>query len=350
MLSPRLGVVVCVIATGAMFAGCAERRRYLLASRNERAPTYQQAPAAPQPSAPYAQPAPTQASAALAITTPPALPAMPNYPSAGVPSARGAAPAPTTDTAVVQASATAAARPEGPSLPAAAESPLRALEHRAAERYASTGSYIARLRRREEVNGRANPEELMLFRFRKQPWSVYFKWIGPEGQGREVVYVKGQYGDMIHTLLAPGDHPFMAGGKRMSVSPDNIFIRSRTRHSIRDAGIGSIIDRYAALIDGVEKGDKKLGTVVYAGRQKRPEYDTPMDCVERTIPAGAEPQLPRGGRRWLYFDTASRLPVLTITNDDRGHEVEYYCYDHIQANVRLDEDDFNPDKLWPNRR
>ena len=68
------------------------------------------------------------------------------------------------------------------------------------------------------------------------------------------------------------------------------------------------------------------------------------------IPPGVEPQLPRGGRRWLFFDPASHLPVLMITHDDKDHEVEYYCYDRLQYPVKLDDLDFDPDKLWPMKK
>ena len=68
------------------------------------------------------------------------------------------------------------------------------------------------------------------------------------------------------------------------------------------------------------------------------------------IPPGVEPQLPRGGRRWLFFDPASHLPVLMITHDNMDHEVEYYCYDRIQYPVKLDDLDFDPDKLWPTKK
>src|SRR5262249_11864477 len=99
-----------------------------------------------------------------------------------------------------------------PSVPAATNSAtrLRALHREAAERYAGMDSYIARVRRREQLNGKDRPEELLIFKFRKQPWSVYFKFLGPEGQGRKVIYVKGQHGNLIHTLLAAGDVPLMS--------------------------------------------------------------------------------------------------------------------------------------------
>jgi hypothetical protein len=226
---------------------------------------------------------------------------------------------------------------------------IRELYNQAALRYATIDSYVSRLRRREFFKGKDQPEELILFKFRKQPWSVYFKWLGAEGQGREVVYVKGQHGNMIHSLLAAGDMPFAPAGKRMALSPDNIFVRGASRHSITEAGIGNIIEKFGLILESQERGDKRLGPVTYLGKQKRPEFETPLDVVEHDLPPGLETQLPGGGRRWTLFDSVSHLPVLMITHDQKGHEVEYYCYDRIQFPVKLDDLDFDPDRLWPEK-
>jgi hypothetical protein len=227
---------------------------------------------------------------------------------------------------------------------------LRELYNQAALRFASIDSYVARLRRREQVKGKDQPEELMLFKFRKQPWSVYFKWLGPTGNGREVIYVKGQHGDMIHTLLAAGDMPLAPAGKHMALAPDNVFVRSASRHPITDAGIGVMIEKFGRALESQERGDKRFGTLAYVGATKRPEYDALLETMEHVIPPGAELQLPHGGRRWLFFDTVSHLPVLMITHDDKDHEVEYYCYDRIQYPVKLDDLDFDPEKLWPGKK
>jgi hypothetical protein len=56
--------------------------------------------------------------------------------------------------------------------------------------------------------------------------------------------------------------------------------------------------------------------------------------------------LPRGGRRLYCFDPDSHLPLLVITRNDQGQEVEFYRYDRLQTPVKLDADDFNPDKVW----
>src|SRR5262249_37770425 len=59
---------------------------------------------------------------------------------------------------------------------------MRRMHQQAVEQYNGIDSYIVRLTRREQVNGKNHPEEVLLFKFRKQPWSLFFKWIGAEGK------------------------------------------------------------------------------------------------------------------------------------------------------------------------
>ena len=237
-----------------------------------------------------------------------------------------------------------------PPLPDAENLPrLRALHRQATDRYSAIDSYIVRLRRREQIGGRDKPEELMLLKFRKQPWSVYLKWLGKEAKGREVIYVRGHYEDKIHTLLAAGDMPLSPAGKRIAIAPDSFLARASSRHGIHETGIGVLIDSFGRLVDANERGDERLGKLKYMGTLQRQEFTTRCEAVEQTIPPGAEPQLPRGGRRLWCFESISGLPTLLITHNELGQEVEYYCYDLFQFPVRLDDHDFNPDKLWPKK-
>ena len=226
---------------------------------------------------------------------------------------------------------------------------IRELYRVALQSYAGIDSYIARLRRREQVNGRDRPEEVILLKFRKQPFSVYLKWLGKENAGREVIYVKGQYEDKIHTLLAAGDMPLTPAGKRIALSPESIFVRSASRHSIHETGFGTIIESLGAALEAMDKGSSRGGSFKYLGPVKRPEFEAACEAVEHLIPAGVDPQLPRGGRGVTLFDATTRLPALLVTQDETGREVEYYCFDRLQYPVRLDDEDFNPDKLWPTR-
>src|SRR5207249_1707957 len=153
--------------------------------------------------------------------------------------------------------------------------------------------------------------------------SVYLKWLGPVAQGREVIWVDGQHEGKIHTLLAAGDMPLTPAGKQIGLAPDSMFVRNSSRHSITEAGIGTLLDRFGQLLDAGARGDTSQGVLTYLGRVKRDEFSLPIEAVEWTIPPGLEQALPRGGKRWCFVDPESQLPALIITHDERGQEVEY---------------------------
>jgi hypothetical protein len=233
-------------------------------------------------------------------------------------------------------------RPDGPA------GSIAALYRLAAERYAGMDSYIVRLTRREQVAGKNHPEEIILLKARRVPWSIYLKWVGGEGKGREVVYVHGHFGDKVHLRTTAGDLPLSpAGGGRLSVPLDNPLAQAHSRHPITEAGFGRLIEHFGLLADAVERGDLRVGSVKYLGILKRFEFEQPVEAVLHAIPPGTEPALPRGGQRWWFFDAAQHLPILVVTHDDRNQEVEYYCYDHLLLPAsRLPDDEFNPDVLW----
>lgn len=295
-----------------------------------------------------------RAAGPLRIAEPPAPP-----PAAEVPGA-APAPPPAGERPAVPASAPAdplPALPDPPSpgttpppAPAAApaEGKLRRLHRLAAEEYARMDGYVVRLTRREQVNGKDQPKEVIKLCFRKDPWSIHFTWLEGDAKGREVVYVKGRYDNKLHTRLGPGDAVWpLKPGSRLALDPDNPKVRSSSRHGITEAGVGSLIARFGVLVEAAEKGDKTRGTLTYLGPQKRPEFDAAVEAAELVLPAGVDKDLPRGGRRLWMFDAAKHhLPVLIITTDDKGHEVEYYLHDRYIYPVTFDDRDFDPDKLW----
>jgi hypothetical protein len=242
-----------------------------------------------------------------------------------------------------------------PQSPAVAVEPavkLQMLHRDAARCYAGINFYVVRLRRREQVGGKDKPEEVMLLKFRKEPWSVYFKFLGPVGRGREVVYVKGQYENKIHTLTAAGDIPLVPAGRHIALAPDNAMVRSASRYPITDAGIGNLIDRFGQLLEFERRNARQGGAdslVKYLGTYQRPEFANRLDTVVQMVPPRYESALPRGGRRFWFFEPALHLPVLVITQDERNHEVEYYCYEDLQIGAAVSPADFDPEQMGRHR-
>jgi hypothetical protein len=224
--------------------------------------------------------------------------------------------------------------------------PLRLLYEKAARRWGTIDSYMVRLKRREVVAGKPQPEELMLVKFRKEPFSIYFKWLGPQSKGREVLYVHGRYDNQILTLNSAGDVPLMPASFVLRTATDSPLVRARSRYPLTEAGFGSTIQRFGSLVERNERGDGSWGTLKYQGLVRRPEYERPVEEVVQILPPKCDPLLPGGGVRHWFFDQECNMPLLIIARDQTGHEVEYYCHDRFVCPAHLDDNDFNPDRLW----
>jgi hypothetical protein len=300
---------------------------------------------------PFAPPAPAPDKATPPDASAVVLPAL--VPGGKAGSVQTAQLAPTPGPAV-EASPRVAPTPSLPTLPALAPrgsgpaGDLASLARRATACYASIDSYIVRLTRREQVGGKNRPEEVLLLKFRKAPWSLYLKWVGNEGKGREMVYVRGQYEGKIHLLTAPGDTPLAPfGGKRLSLSPDKASLAALGRHPLTEMGLGPLVERFGSLVAGAAAGDFRRGGVQYLGLVKRPEFKDRVEGALQTIPPDVERGLPKGGQRWWFFDPQLHLPVLVYTQDPSGHAVEWYCFDRLLFSAHpLGEEEFNPDVLW----
>ena len=211
---------------------------------------------------------------------------------------------------------------------------------------ASTPAYIALFRRREAVDGVARPEELIHFKYRRDPVSIYMRWRGTEAKDRELVYVRNSSETMIHIAPAPNDTGNLAPqGRRTIVMPDSPQGLGKDRYAVGETGIAGLIERFGRVVDAVERGDPKVGSVKHLGKVKRPECDGPVDAVIHLVPAGFDSGLPRGGQRIWYFDSVLRFPVLVITHDDNGQEVEYYHFDNIFFPGHVRDEEFSPTNL-----
>lgn len=225
-------------------------------------------------------------------------------------------------------------------------SPLRQLYDQAAQRYEKMPCHSLRMRRREVVGNQQKPEEIIACKFRQDPYSLHFKWLGPEGKNREIVYVKGSKDNLIHTLTAAGDGFFLPAGKHLPIPADSPLVRSRSRYAITEAAVGAWIVKYGRLVQAIDKDAPQAGTAKVLGVLKRPEFEDQVVAVLHRMSPGWEPLLPRGGQRLWFFDPDHHLPVLIITHDETGREVEYYCLDQYRFTVPMTDDDFDPVKLW----
>lgn len=284
---------------------------------------------------------------------------VPNKPVAnqsplGIPSADTAALKPPDEPAlippkeVVPASAAAPAAPAAPVNKNLAN--LKELAGTARAAWKAVDGYEATLTRRElNPKGQLNSEVLQ-YRFRREPMSVYTRTTGGTGKGRELLYYPAKHGDKMHLVLGDGDSKLMAAGSKPEpVSPDNAMARARARYSIRDAGFGTWIDRFAAAVAKLETGALAPGALTFDGPVARGEFAEPVLSATHRLRPGEDPAMPDGGTRVYMFDVtkdspAYGMPVLIRATDPAGREVEFYLYEKLKA-VALTDADFNPARL-----
>lgn len=224
-----------------------------------------------------------------------------------------------------------------------ARSPRQLVEE-STKRWATITDFEARLVKREVVNGKTLPKDELEYRYRRQPMSVYMRVLSEAGQGREVLYVHGSNENKMHVVTGKGDNIIVGAGYKTEVDPDSRTATSKSRHRIYDAGMGRTI---AGLTKNIEN-------VKSLGRVQRTEYPYPLEGVEQSIPPQWDPLLPQGGRRQVYFDPKADspsylLPVLVITYEPDGREVEYYCFDRMKVPAGLLDTDWSPDRLGKRR-
>lgn len=227
---------------------------------------------------------------------------------------------------------------------------MKRLYETAVKAFARLDAFEARLTRRETINGKVNPQEVIRFLFRQQPYSVRLKWIGGEGQGRELIYVQRQANSKLHIMPTKQDS-FPLQPRPMSFAPDDSMVRSKSRHDVREAGLNHAIKHIGNVIAAIAKNPSQRNRLKYMGLIQRPEFVNKLEVIEETVVPRTENMLSQGGKRVYFFDVtagsvSNGLPVMVITYDIGGKEVEYCCFDRFLFPVRLDDADFDPDRVW----
>ena len=228
---------------------------------------------------------------------------------------------------------------------------VRRLYRRAFERFGKLEGFECRLTRRETIGSRPMPEEVLLYKFRRQPYSLHLKWIGKEAQGRELIYVAGKYDGKVQILTGKGEGNLLPipSGMRIARLPTDKDVRSKSRFDIREGGMGMSIEWFGRVVAIMERDPAQAQRMRYLGIVPRREREAGLEAIEEQIPPSWEPLLPKGGRRTRFIDPdpaspSYGLPILMVTLNESGREVEYYWFDQLKPGQYSDAD-FNPDRL-----
>ncbi len=231
----------------------------------------------------------------------------------------------------------AAAAPAAPPQASSMDVPLRLIAE-ARQSYASTSDYTCLFVKRERIRTQLQPENLVAMKVRTQPFSVYMRWMRPQNlAGQEACYVTGRNNGMmrVHSTGLIGAVGFV------SLDPRDPRALENSRHTINEAGIGNLIERFGQRWEV----EQRLGRT--ALRVAEYEYDK-RRCirVETT-------HLDNPNRQFsfyqsvVYFDKQTHLPIRVENYDwpavgsPSAVLAESYSYVDLKLNVGLTDATFN---------
>jgi hypothetical protein len=218
------------------------------------------------------------------------------------------------------------------------DEPLRVIAE-ARQAYAGVKDYTCLFIKREVIGGQMQPENLISMKVRTQPFSVYLRWLGPDAvKGQEACYVVGRNGGMmrVHSTGLLGAVGFVSLDLRDPRATKN------SRHSIAEAGIGNLIERYGQRWQVERQMNKTQVRIAGYEYNKRP-----CTRVETIHPDNGGGQF-YAYRSLIYFDQQTHLPVRVENyswprpgGNPGGDLFECYSYVDLKFNVGLGDDAFN---------
>jgi hypothetical protein len=212
-----------------------------------------------------------------------------------------------------------------------------ALMYEARRAFAGVKDYTCTLQSQENVRGKLQDSNVIVFKMRTQPFSVSMRWLAPrENQGQEVCFVLGKNNNKMrvhsprHKLLG-----------FVSVDPNDPRVTDHSRHNIYEAGLGNLIEQTIKLWEFEKQAGKTQVKMAEYTCNNRRAIRIETTRTERVQGFYCY-------RSVLYLDAESKLPLRTENYDwpraggpAEGELIEMFSYIDLRLNVGLTEQDFN---------
>jgi hypothetical protein len=217
------------------------------------------------------------------------------------------------------------------------DEPLRLIDE-AKSSFEKVTDYTCTLVKKERIDGQMTPDHVMAMSVRNEPFSVDLRWIEPKSLvGQEACYVAGRNDGKMRAKSAG----LLGVAGFISIDPNDPRAQKTSHHSITEAGIGSLIQRFASgwvFERKLNLTEVKIGDYEYNKRR----------CVrvETIHPTNPDNQF-LSYRNVLYFDKENHLPIRYEAYDwptgdgDKGAMTDLVNFTKLQLNVGVPEDMFN---------
>lgn len=198
--------------------------------------------------------------------------------------------------------------------------------------YERISSYTAVFYKQQRVAGELLPEETIHLKFRKNPYSLYMKWIKAPHKGSELLYVAGwnenrvraHRGGLLRFFtrnLDPMDPRLMADNLRPVTSVGIGYLLEIVATNIRRAITFNELEFFVRGRETVYGRNTQILEVVFPKKSAR-DYD--------------------GYRYFINQDVESKILLRIRVYDQDDQLIENYGYENLDLNAPLVDVDFDP--------
>ena len=211
--------------------------------------------------------------------------------------------------------------------------------HEAKRNYTAVKDYSCYLMVQENVKGKLQEPSVIQFKMRNEPFSVYMNWRDPkELKGQEVVYVAGKNNNKMKVKSTKFGGPLIGF---VSIDVNDPRVLQNSRHTIREAGIGNMIDQNLKYWEIARKMGKSTASVA-------PFKCNGRECVRVEVTSLARSSESYCYRTVIFLEKDSKIPI-RLENYDWPHQggnpagdlLEMFSYTNLQFNVGLRDADFD---------
>ncbi|MGQ0634791.1 MAG: DUF1571 domain-containing protein [Planctomycetaceae bacterium] len=180
-------------------------------------------------------------------------------------------------------------------------------------------------------------KQVMQLKFRREPFSVYLKFIDPH-PGREVLFVEGQNKGKLLVHEASG---IVSLAGTISLSPTGDQALKESRYPITMIGMEKMLDALVEQFEGEMTRQESRLTVYPQAKVGA------VECKMFEIARDKERPTVRFQKTRLYIDKQSNLPIrieqygFPARAGDEGALLEEYVYTDVKTDVTLSDIDFD---------
>ncbi len=221
------------------------------------------------------------------------------------------------------------------------------LLQRGCQKLSAIPDYTATFVKRERIDGVLGENQVILLKVRREPFSVYMKWLKGGDKDRELLYVAGQHNGKMLVRVGGFKGRVLPA---LKLDPNGSLAMKESRHPVTKIGLLGLACEVIAYRQNDLKGEACNCCQMLADQRINGQ-----DCYCFLVEYDSKKVSEIYRKSLIYIDKENSLPVLVKnytwpvdadeqlsgTELDEATFIEHYAYSNIQLNPQLAANEFD---------